>query len=218
MAKWNGTNSIEATGIEVESNNDLKIGRYTYNVLHAETTTTPQETIIHTKIRYQSSAYMPVIRIYGYAYGLAAPIELKIGFYIYGGNMGWCGAVSMGAWRPEIYLFKETIDSVDYVAVGLKGSCYFLGFDVDVQFPTSTYNTTYISTTGWTAEFSATSIIPYLTPESAMDTNNAQCRRVPYQSTLNTLTINGVAYNGTVARTITTVATVTLNGTQTTSP
>ena len=88
---------IQKSGLVIEDNDDLKIGRYTYNVLHAQTSATPNETIIHTKLKYASGAYMPVIRIYGYAYGLQAPIELKLAFYIFSGNMGWCGAVSMGA-------------------------------------------------------------------------------------------------------------------------
>lgn len=108
---------------------------YASNVCHFFTSSTPVETVIYTTIKYQSSAHMPVVRIYGYAYGLQSPIELKIGFYIYGGNLGWAGVVSMGAWRPQIYLFKYTSDETEYVAIGLKGSCYFLGFQVDVQAP-----------------------------------------------------------------------------------
>ena len=207
ITRFDGTTGeVQNSSLIIEDNGDLKVGRYTHNVLHAQTAGTPVETVIHTKIKYASGAYMPVIRIYGYAYGLQSPIEFKVGFYIYSGNMGWCGAVSMGAWQPEIYLFKDTVDengtAVDYIALGLKGSCYYLGFDVDVQFPTSAYSTGYISTTGWTVEFntdSSTTIIP--TEGIDVNVNNGICRKVDYKSTLKNLTINGTIYNGTVART-----------------
>lgn len=92
---------------------------------------------------------MPVVRLHGYAYGQSAPIELKIGFYIYNSAYTNMGAVSMGAWRPEIRLFKYTgSDSVDYVAVGLVGSCYYGGFQVDVQAAALGTLDTHILTTG----------------------------------------------------------------------
>lgn len=40
---------------------------------------------------------MPIVRLHGYAYGQNAPIELKIGFYIYNNAYTNMGAVSMGA-------------------------------------------------------------------------------------------------------------------------
>lgn len=211
IVKFDGTSgSIQNTGIIIEDNNDLKIGRYTYNVLHCQSGSDPgpREIVIHSKIQYANMAYMPVLRIYGYAYGLASPVELKLGFYIYDNKMGYCGAVSMGAWRPEIFIFKETIDSVDYVAFGFRGSVYFPGFDVDIQFPTQAYTTSKISTTGWTASYNNsndTNIIPTdgMT-DAQLNANNDVCRRVPYKSTLETLTINGTNYNGTSAVSINT--------------
>ena len=187
---------LDVTGC-LRATTKFNLGRTTYNVIHAHTTATAKETVIHTKITYASGAYMPIIHVYGYAYGLQSPIELKLGFYIYQGNMGYCGAVSMGAWRPEVYIFKETVDSTNYVAIGLKGSCYFLGFDVDVQFPTSTYSTAYISTDNWSVDFNTTdtSIIPATGDASV-------CIQVPYKSTLGTLTIDGATYNGTADTTL----------------
>ena len=89
LARYDGTKGqLQNSSIISEDNGDLKIGRYTHNVLFASTNTTPQETVIHTKIKYASGSYMPVIRIYGYAYGLQSPIEFKLAFYIYSGNMG----------------------------------------------------------------------------------------------------------------------------------
>ena len=106
---------------------------YASNVCRHFYTGTPTEFVIKTKIVYASGAYMPVIRIYGYAYGEQSPIELRVGFYIYGDNLGWAGAVSTGAWQPKVYLFRYTENSTNYVAVGFKGACYFCGFQVDVQ-------------------------------------------------------------------------------------
>lgn len=106
---------------------------YASNVCRHFYTGTPTEFVIKTKIVYASGSYMPVIRIYGYAYGEQSPIELRVGFYIYGDNLGWAGAVSTGAWQPRVYLFRYTENSTNYVAVGFKGACYFCGFQVDVQ-------------------------------------------------------------------------------------
>lgn len=74
-------------GLKIFSN-QLIYGKTALNVAHFNTSSTPKETVIKTKIKYLSSSHMPVVHIYGYAYGLQSPIELKIGFYIYGGNLG----------------------------------------------------------------------------------------------------------------------------------
>lgn len=179
---------------------------YAQNVLRFSTTSTPVQTVIYTKIKYQSGAHMPVLRIYGYAYGLNSPIELKIGFYIYGGNLGWSGAVSMGSWRPEIFLFKYNEGGVDYVGVGLKGSVYYLAFQVDVQTVNMGSIGNSILINGWSsasrtqAEVDASNtIIP------SLGVNN--CVKVPYKSTLSSLKLqfNGVAqeeYDGANPKTL----------------
>lgn len=141
-------------------NNYSRVGNKVYNIGHYQTIETPKETIIKTNIPWRSGAFMPVIDIHGYAYGLTSPIQLQIGFYIYNSQIGWTGSVCMGAWAPEIYLYKYIREGVESVAIGLKGSCYFLGFAIDIQDEMrSLYN---INLTGWNVEFNttSTSVIP----------------------------------------------------------
>lgn len=71
-----------------------------YGISFDRTTSTPVETILYTGIKWVSSSHMPVIHVTGYAYGLQSPVEFKIGFYIYGGKIGYCGVTNMGAWSP----------------------------------------------------------------------------------------------------------------------
>lgn len=111
----------------------VRSGNTVYNLAQFKTTSTPVETVLHTGIKWASSAYMPVIHLTGYAYGLQSPVEFKIGFYIYGDKIGYCGVTNMGAWKPEVFLFRDTRDDVDYVAVGFKGSCYFLMLEANLQ-------------------------------------------------------------------------------------
>lgn len=177
------------------------------NVLRFSTTGTPVQTVIYTGIKYLSSTHMPVVRIYGYAYGLTSPIELKLGFYIYGGNLGWAGAVSMGAWRPSIYLFKYNTGGVDYVAIGLSGSCYYLAFQVDVA--SSNFGGTIgtsILASGWTSASKTQAEVdggsPIIPP---VGTDN--CVAVDYKATLAGLLVqfNGTTqytYDGSTARTL----------------
>ena len=210
------TNVVHKTGDETISddktfsgvttfNNVHKNKYYASNVLRFQTSKTPVETVIYTKIKYKNSSYMPVIRIYGYAYGKQSPIELQLGFYIYNSNLGYCGVVSMGAWRPSVYLFKyiDEADSTEYVAVGLKGSCYYLGFQVDISVATmGSFTSGVINLEGWTTSI-ATSSDATIIPEVGTD----NCISVPYKSTLDSLTIKGngttlATYNGASAKTI----------------
>lgn len=110
-----------------------RIANTYYGVSFGRTGGTPVETILYTGIKWISSQHMPIVHITGYAYGLHSPVEFKIGFYIYQNKIGYCGVTNMGAWQPQVYLFKYTQDSIDYVAVGLAGSCYYLQLCVDIQ-------------------------------------------------------------------------------------
>ena len=111
-----------------------QIGEKIFNVAHCMFGSTPTEILIYTKIPFISGSHMPVIHIEGYAYGLNSPIEIKIGYYVYGDAHGWCGAVSMGAWQPTIKLFSYIgADEVKYTGVALIGSIYFPQFAVHVQ-------------------------------------------------------------------------------------
>lgn len=151
---------------------------YASNLCRHFSTNTPTEFVVKTKIKYVSGTHMPLIRIYGYAYGEQSPIELRVGFYIYNGNLGWAGAVSTGAWKPEVYLFKYTENSIDYVAVGFKGACYFCGFQVDAQVGASGSFNSNFSIDGWSTTHNGANTSVSLIP--AVGTNN--CVKVDYKT------------------------------------
>ena len=128
--------AVDLTGDTMTGNLIIPAGRVAntyYGISFGRTTGTPVETILYTGIRWLSGRHMPVIHITGYAFGLASPVEFKIGFYIYAEKIGYCGVTNMGSWAPNVYLFKYTKDELEYVAVGLAGSCYFLQLSADVQ-------------------------------------------------------------------------------------
>lgn len=150
---------------------------YASNVCRLHTTNTPNQFVIWSGMKFVSSSYMPVIKIYGYAYGEQKIIDLKIGTYVYSNSFARYDAVCSGAWAPEIYLWKYTKDSVDYIAIGLKGSCYVLGFQVDVQIGAngSFLN---IDLNGWTTSHNGSDTSVNLIPEVGTD----KCVRVEYNS------------------------------------
>lgn len=151
---------------------------YASNICRFFSNQTPTEYVIKTKIRYASGSYMPVIRIYGYAYGLQCPIELRVGFYIYNDNLGWSGAVSTGAWKPEVYLFRYTDNSVNYVAVGFKGSCYFPGFQVDAQVGALGNFGIVFNPEGWSVISNGSDTTVHLIPDVGTD----KCIQVSYKT------------------------------------
>ena len=159
-----------------------KIAHTCYGVSFGRTTSTPVETIIKTGIKWVSSAHMPVVHLTGYAYGLSSPVELKIGFYIYGGKVCLTGVVNMGSWEPDVYLYKYTRDSVDYVAVGLAGSCYFLQLQADVQDEMGKFANIVMDDANWSWEFyTDTGHIP--TPD-----DGTTCLKSPYKANI----LNGI--------------------------
>lgn len=138
---------------------------------------TPTEFVIKTKIKFASGTHMPVIRIYGYAYGLNSPIELRAGFYIYNDIFGWAGVSCTGAWKPEVYLFKYTENSVDYVALGLKGSCYFCGFQVDAQIGALGSFGNNFQIDGWSTSHNGTDTTKSIIPAVGTD----KCLKIDYK-------------------------------------
>ena len=157
-----------------------------YGVARGSTTGTPTATILHTGIKWASGSYMPVLHFTGYAYGLQSPVEFKVGFYIYSDKIGYCGATNMGAWKPEIRLFRETRNNVDYVAVALVGKCYFLGLSVGLQEEMANVSSNIdLSSDKWSFEFLTT-----YTTDDIPDGNtppHATCCTVPYKQILNNL-------------------------------
>lgn len=157
-----------------------------YGVARGSTTGTPTATILHTGIKWVSGGYMPVLHFTGYAYGLQSPVEFKVGFYIYSDKIGYCGATNMGAWKPEIRLFRETRNNVDYVAVALVGKCYFLGLSVGLQEEMANVSSNIdLSSDKWSFEFLTT----YTTDDIPEGNTppHATCCTVPYKQILNNL-------------------------------
>lgn len=155
-----------------------RIANTYYGVSFGRTTRTPVETILYTGIKWMSGKHMPIVHITGYAYGLNSPVEFKIGFYIYQDKIGWCGVTNMGAWQPQVYLFKHTKDSVDYVAVGLAGSCYFLQLCADIQDQMGKFTGINLDAEKWSWSF--------LTTVGTIPTADAgvSCIKVPYKANI----------------------------------
>ena len=199
IVRFDGTSgAIQNSGVKIDDNDHLiapsiRIANIYYGISFGRTTRTPVETILHTGIKWVSNSHMPVIHITGYAYGLHSPVEFKIGFYIYGDKIDYCGATNMGSWEPDIYLFKEARDGTNYVAVGLAGSCYFLQLSVDLQDEMGKFNN--VISTGWNWDFlTTTGTIP------SVD-DGTTCVKVPYKASIFgakyakiTTTSNAIAY------------------------
>lgn len=181
-----------------------------YGVSFGRTTGTPVETILYTGIKWMSGKHMPIVHITGYAYGLNSPVEFKIGFYIYQNKIGWCGVTNMGAWEPQVYLFKHTQNSVDYVAVGLAGSCYFLQLCADIQDQMGKFTGIDLDAEKWSWSFLTTAgtipavdagvsciKVPYkaniLKPANATHADTATSAEGLTNKTLDSLTINSTA-------------------------
>ncbi len=152
--------------------------KYAYNLCNLFYTGAPTEFVIKTKIKYQTGTSMPVIKIYGYAYGLSRPVEIKVCFYIYADEFDNTGAVSTGGWSPEVYLFKYTENSVDYVAIGLKGSCYYCGFQVDCQLPSLGSFDSIVSIDNWSTTHNGNDTSVNIIPAVGTD----KCKKVSYLS------------------------------------
>lgn len=190
------SNKVEKSGDTMTGNLIVPAGRAAntfYGISFDRTTLTPVETILYTGIKWVSGKHMPVIHITGYAYGLSSPVEFKIGFYIYSNKIGWSGVTNMGAWNPNVYLFKYTRSSVEYVAVGFSGSCYFLQLSVDLQDEMGKFANVVIDQSAWSWSFlTTTGTIP-----SADD--GSICVQVPYKADiLNPSKVNGHTVNSDV--------------------
>ena len=188
----------------------LRAANTYYGLTYGRTTSTPVETILYTGIKWDSGAHMPVVHITGYAYGLQSPVEFKIGFYIYNGNIGYCGVTNMGSWEPTVYLFKHTVDNKSYVAVGLAGSCYFLQLQADLQDEMGKFTHVNFDSNLWSWSFLTTAgTIP--TPDDGVT-----CIQVPYKANiLNPKKVNGHTVNSDVpsnAKFTDTVTTATTTG------
>lgn len=188
-ATWNS--KADGSGV----NGSWKVGEIIHNVANCLFTNTPTEILIKTGIPFISSSHMPVIHLQGYAYGQQAPIELKIGYYVYGGAHGWCGAVSLGAWRPTIKLFSYIGEDLNkYTGIALIGAIYYPQFSVSVQ---TELGGNYPN--NWTITANGANNTIYYMPSTDVVT-------VPYKSTFSQK-IDGVTFDGTKDINIITVGT-----------
>lgn len=196
-------NLKDGTGRYVVKTGDTMTGNLTvpaeriantyYGISFGRTTTTAKQTLVHTGIKWHSGAHMPVIHITGYAYGLYSPVEFKIGFYIFSDKIGYCGVTNMGAWSPDVYLFKRTVDGADYVSVGFDGQCYFLQLSLDLQDEMGKFTHTDLSSDLWSWEFLGT------TGNIPEADNGVTCVKVPYRADiLNPSKVNGHTVNADV--------------------
>lgn len=160
-------------------------GNTVYSITKLCNTSTPLETVLHTGIKWKSSAYMPVLHLTGYAYGLQSPVEFKIGFYIYSDKIGYCGVTNMGAWKPDVYLFRDTRSDGDYVAVGFKGECYYLMLEVNLQENMSSIPSSIsLKSSDWSWSFRTKTQVTSdgsLIPESGNPPQSI-CAKVPYKT------------------------------------
>ena len=108
------------TASYLQSNHYIQAGNQVYNVASAVSTVNIDEIILYTGIKFISSNLMPKVHITGYAYNHFCPIDLTIVFYIYNNKFINQGVVDNGGWHPDVYLFKYTKDSVNYVAIALR--------------------------------------------------------------------------------------------------
>lgn len=183
VARYDGTSGVlQNSGVTINDSNLLyapaaRFANTIYGISFGRTHETPVETLIKTGIKWIHGKHMPVIHITGYAYGLQSPVEFKIGFYIYENKVGWCGVTNMGAWQPEVFLFKYTnSDNIDCVAVGLKGSCYFLQLQCDVQDEMGKFDNIFTEPRYWNWEFLTTAgTIP-------VADGGVTCIKVPYKA------------------------------------
>lgn len=190
-SKVNKTGDIMTGNLIVPA---TRIANTYYGISFGRTTATPVETILYSGIKWKSSSHMPVVHITGYAYGLSSPVEFKIGFYIYADKIGYCGVTNMGSWNPQVFLFKYTnTDNIDCVAIGLKGSCYFLQLQADVQDEMGKFNNVITDSVKWSWSFlTTTGTIPQ--PDGG-----TSCIEVPYKADiLNSKKVNGYTVNSSV--------------------
>jgi hypothetical protein len=166
-----------------------------WNVVNYNSTGTPTIIRINTRIPYTSGASMPTVHLSGYAYGQAAPIDLKVSWYVYNGNYTQVGATCSGAWKPTIYLTNEG----GYCSINLVGSIYLPRFTIDFFDNWFGADRTDLAT-GWTVESITTLgtvnqiLVPYRDAYLSADTTGNAATATKLQTAR---TIAGVSFDGT---------------------
>ena len=195
------------TATALKSNNYLQIKNQGINVASTYSSSQVDEIILYTGIKFVSSNLMPIVHITGFAYNSSCPIDLSIVFYIYSDELCMQGVVDNGGWHPNVYLFKYTKNSTEYVAIALRASSfiYYPTVSADV-INESLGKLTNIDLSLFEFQFTAkdaASVIPE--PD-----NGVTCIQVPYKTNynpkptltvqLNSTTLN--SYDGTEGKTI----------------
>lgn len=186
----------------LKSNKYLQIKNQGINVVSTYTGANVDEIILYTGIKFVSANLMPKIHITGYAYGASSPIDLDVVFYIYNNKLCSQGVVDNGGWHPNVYLFKYTKNSTEYVAVALRpsSSIYYPSVSADI-INEALGQLTNIDLSLFNFQFTAKDADSVI-PETDGGTT---CIEVPYKTNYNpkpTLTFqmagtNSAVYNGT---------------------
>lgn len=193
---------VSVTAPNLQANSYIRAKDTIFNLVSDYTSINVDEIIIYTGLKWVASHYMPEIHITGNAYNSGCPIDLRLVFYIYGTKFCNMGVVDNGGWHPEVYLFKYAIDSVDYVAVGLKSSPHVYYPSIRVDF----YNSSLVHLNDLTPSLAEIQFIKKDDPSVIpADDDGTTCILVPYKTVTNpipklTLQQNGgntVAYDGT---------------------
>ena len=193
---------VSVTAPNLQANSYIRAKDTIFNLVSDYTSINVDEIIIYTGLKWVASHYMPEIHITGNAYNSGCPIDLRLVFYIYGTKFCNMGVIDNGGWHPEVYLFKYAIDSVDYVAVGLKSSPHVYYPSIRVDF----YNSSLIHLNDLTPSLAEIQFIKKDDPSVIpADDGGTTCILVPYKTVTNpipklTLQQNGgntVIYDGT---------------------
>ena len=136
----NASEAAYDTGITINpSTHTLQTGRYFHNVVSFETTRTPKEILIKTKIPFITRVGMPKIIFHMNNYSNGTPTELALVFYVLEEAFINYGVTSNSTHRPVVTLSTYEENSTDYVAIGLGliGTAnypygYHTRFNVDV--------------------------------------------------------------------------------------
>ena len=157
----------------------LKAQNYDHVLNYAMNGTPTHGVKIKTNIPYTNGSQMPTVSITGYAYSHRKPVDVKLTWYIYGGNFYFPRASSAGGYAPRIKLANEN----GKVVIFLDERIYYFRFTVDVYAKGMSENATWF--TAWTAA-----------DEAISGTNQAD---VPYSSEFGGSITVGMAASSTTA-------------------
>ncbi|MDI3474078.1 MAG: hypothetical protein PWR30_401, partial [Candidatus Woesearchaeota archaeon] len=150
ITKWTGTTSVGTSVIyetggkigigttsptaklHVNGNTKLTqnthIGKWHYVLDYRFDGTPTNGYKIKTNLPFQNGMQMPLVKIQGYMYGSAAPIDINLVWYIYNNGFVSYRASSSGSYAPSITLANES----NKVVIFLSGGVYYSRFNIQV--------------------------------------------------------------------------------------